>query len=166
MFMLLSSVTPNLVKAQGNDQDTTALHFLILASIGNLHEITAGKMAAQKASRPDIRAFGQRMVTDHTNVQDALLKVARANGYQLPPQATSKTVPEPSLVKATGTEFDRLYVHMMVPGHRQTVLLYQTYAITGKNPLVKAFAQKALPTLKAHLTAVTAIDKQLKEVAK
>ena len=59
-------------------------------------------------------------------------------------------------------EFDRLYVHAMVPGHRQTLTMFQNYTITGKNPVVKAFADQTIPTLKEHLAAITAIDANLK----
>lgn len=55
-------------------------------------------------------------------------------------------------------DFDRMYVHMMVPGHRSTVQLFEKYALTGKDPDVRAFAQQTLPTLKEHLAAIVAID--------
>lgn len=165
LFALTGTVFFNKVQAQ-TDQDTTALHFIVQASIGNLQEISAGKLASQKAVNPEVKAFGQRMVADHTKAQTALLQVAKSKGYQIPSQATSPPVPEPMLVKATGKDFDRLYVHMMAPGHRQTVNLYQTYAISGKDPDVKAFAAQTLPTIKEHLATITAIDAQMKDAAK
>ncbi|RYE19488.1 MAG: DUF4142 domain-containing protein, partial [Sphingobacteriaceae bacterium] len=146
--------------------DTTALHFIIQASIGNQQEISAGTLASQKALKPEVKAFGQQMVADHTKAQTALLQLAKSKGYQLPAQATSQAVPEPMLVKATGKDFDRMYIHMMAPGHRETVLRYQTYAVSGKDPNVKAFATQTLPVLKDHLAKVTALDNQIKDAAK
>jgi putative membrane protein len=64
-------------------------------------------------------------------------------------------------LKKAGDNFDRLYVHGMVGGHSNTVQMFETYATTGKDPDVRVFAQQMLPTLKAHLAAITAIDKKL-----
>ncbi len=155
----------NLAKAQTEDQDTTALHFIVQASIANLQEISAGNLASQKALKPEVKAFGKQMVADHGKAQASLMQLAKSKGYQVPSQATSPPVPEPMLTKATGKDFDRLYVHMMAPGHRQTVSLFQNYAIKGKYPAVKAFAQQTLPILKEHLAAITAIDNTIKDVA-
>ncbi|MGI4750631.1 MAG: DUF4142 domain-containing protein [Janthinobacterium lividum] len=155
----------NSAKAQTADQDTTTIHFIEQASINGLQEISAGGMAAQKALRPEVKAFGKRMVTDHGKAQATLMQLAKTKGYQVPTQATSPPVPDLMLSKASGKDFDRLYVHMMVPGHKQTILLFQTYAVSGKDPDVKAFAQQTLPVLKEHLAAISAIDDQIKDVA-
>ena len=165
LLFLTGFFTFDKAAAQNPDPDTTALHFIIQASIGNLQEISSGKLAAQKANRPDVKAFGQRMVADHTKAQTALMQLAKAKGYQIPAAATV-TVPEPMLVKAGGKDFDRLYVHMMAPGHRKAVLMYQTYAVNGKNPDVKNYAAQTLPVIKSHLNTITAIDGQIKDPAK
>lgn len=101
-------------------------------STGGLQEISAGNLAAQKALRPDVKAFGKRMVADHGKAQVTLMQLAKSKGYGVPSQATSPPVPNPMLTKATGKDFDSLYIHMMVPDHRQTVLLFQDYAVSGK----------------------------------
>lgn len=166
IILLFLTAFFTLDKASAQDPDTTALHFVIQASISNLQEISAGNLAAQKASRPDVKAFGQQMVADHTKAQTALMQLAKSKGYQVPAAATTPPPPEPMLVKASGKDFDRIYVHMMVPGHQQTVLKYQTYAVNGKDPDVKKYAAQTLPVVKGHLEKVTAIDNQLKDMAK
>ena len=165
LFALASMASFNVARAQA-DPDTTALHFIVQASIGNQQEINAGTLASKKALKPEVKAFGQHMVADHTKAQAELLQLAKSKGYQVPAAATMPAVPEPMLVKSSGKDFDRVYVHMMVPGHQKTVLMYQTYAVSGKNPDVKAFAAKTLPSLKEHLTMITAIEKQTKDAAK
>jgi putative membrane protein len=147
------------------DPDTTAKHFIIVASIGNLQEAGAGQLAVQKAKRADIKSFGQMMVKDHNQAQQKLMQLAKQKGYNIPPEATGGIQPDLNL-KSAGDNFDRLYVHAMVAGHRSTVEMFETYATTGKDPDVKAFAQQMLPTLKAHLAAIQAIDSQLKDTAK
>ncbi len=61
------------VKAQipQPDPDTTAKHFLIVASIKNLQEVSAGQQAMQKAKRPEVRTFAQMMIEDHSRAKIA-----------------------------------------------------------------------------------------------
>lgn len=142
--------------------DSATMNFLVNVSIGNIQEVNLGKLAAQKAADPRIRAFGNRMVTDHGKAETQLIALAKKKGYSLPANATSAVVEDPMLMKATPAKFDKLYVHMMVPGHRSTVGLFQHYAIAGKDPDIKAFAQQMLPVIKSHLTEIKAIDEQIK----
>jgi len=143
------------------DPDTTAKHFLIVASIGNLQEVSASRQAVQKAKNSDVRMFGQIMVKDHSDAEQKLLALARSRGYSLPQAATSGIQPDISL-KNAGEDFDRLYVHAMVVNHRNTVLTFENYSTTGKDPELKAFALQMMPTLKAHLNAIKALDDKYK----
>ncbi len=161
-FILVTGICGLNVRAQipQPDPDTTAKHFLTVASIGNLQEVSAGQIAAQKAKRADVREFGQMMVKDHNQAEQQLVQVAKSKGINLSPAATGGIQPDLNL-KNAGDNFDKLYVHAMVNSHRNTVEMFEKYATTGKNPAVRAFAQQTLPTLKAHLDAVKALDKQL-----
>jgi len=152
------------VKAQipPPDPDTTARHFLILASIGNLQEISAAQIAEQKGKRADVRSFARMMVKDHGVAEQRLMALATSRGYKLPAAAKGGIQPDLSLENA-GDRFDRLYVHAMVVNHTNTVETFENYATTGKDPDVKAFARQTLPTLKEHLAMIKAIDRQLKD---
>ncbi|MEZ2335327.1 DUF4142 domain-containing protein [Mucilaginibacter sp. RCC_168] len=167
IIIILSALGTFAAKAQipQPDPDTTAKHFIIVASIGNLQEISAGQLASQKAKDKDVRSFGQMMVKDHGQTQQKLMQLAKRKGYNIPPAATSGIQPDPNL-KNTRDNFDGMYVRAMMAGHNNTVQTFETYATTGKDPDVKAFAQQTLPTLKAHLAAIQAIDSRLKRISK
>ena len=162
-FFLVSVIT--VLKAQTQSPDTSARYFLIHASIGNLQEIAAGKLAIAQGASPEVKAFGRMMVDDHSRAETQLLQLAKAQHIDLPAASTEIPVPDLNLKKANGPDFDRLYVHNMVPGHRQTVMMFLDYGITGKNNAVKTFANETLPTLKAHLKAIKAIDDKMKFAA-
>jgi putative membrane protein len=162
IIIILSILSCFAVKAQipQPDPDTTARHFLIVASIGNLQEASAGQLAVQKGIRAEVRSFGQMMIKDHGEAEQKLLQLAQVKGYKLPAAATGGIKPDLNL-KNAGANFDKLYVHAMVAGHANTVQMFENYATTGKDPDVRAFAQRMLPTLKAHLAAIKAINQQL-----
>ena len=163
IFIILLCFAGVATKAQipQPDPDTTAKHFLIVASIGNLQEASAGRLAAQMAKKPEVKSFGQMMVKDHGMSEQELLALAKRRHIELPTAATGGIQPDP-LLKNAGANFDKMYVHNMVSGHNNTVQTFQNYATTGKDPEVKAWAQKMLPTLKMHLEHIKAIEQQLK----
>lgn len=142
------------------DPDTTAKHFLIVSSIGNLNEVSAGQLAIQNAKHENVKVFGEMMIKDHGDIERELLQLAREQQINLPAAATGGVLPDPAL-KNAGQNFDKLYVHAMVSAHQNTVETFENYAINGKNPAVKAFARQMLPQLKAHLNQIKAIDLQL-----
>lgn len=149
--------------AQAKSYDTTARYFIIQASIGNLQEAAQGQIAMLQAVSPEVRSFAQRIVTDHNMAQDQLTQLIKARGFQIPPEATDIPAPNMMLKNTPAKDFDRIYVHMMVGGHRQTVQLFETYALTGKDPDVKAWAEQTLPVLKEHLAAILALEERRKD---
>ena len=165
ILLVIAGLAITNAKAQAPNPDTTARHFLIMASIGNLQEVAAGKLAVQKATRADVKSFGQMMIMDHSDGEKKLLQLSKAQGIQLPAEATDTPPFDLKLSKASGDDFDRMYIHAMATGHRSTVMMFQNYALTGKNPQVKAFAAQMLPTLKEHLDAVKALDEKYKNLA-
>ena len=141
------------------DPDTTAKHFLVVASIKNLQEVSAAEQALKKAKKPEIRAFAQQMVKDHGEAEQQLLQLARSQGISLPLAATSGI--KPDLLLADASNFDSAYVHAMSAGHGNTVQMFENYATTGKDPAIRAWAQQMLPTLKMHLDHIKTIEKEL-----
>lgn len=162
IIMLMMGLGGFVAKAQipQPDPDTTTKHFLIVASIKNLQEVSSGQLATQKAGRPDVKSFAQMMVKDHGDAEQKLLQLAKSRGITLPPAATGGIQQDLNL-KNAGSNFDQLYVHAMVSGNQNTVEVFQNYAVNGKDPAVKAWARQMLPTLKHHLEEIRTINKQL-----
>ena len=104
------------------------------------------------------------MVIDHSDAEQKLLQLAQSKNIRLPAPATNTPPPDLNLSKASGDDFDRMYIHAMVSGHRSTVQMFRNYANIGKDPEVRAFAQQLLPTLKEHLAAIQALDEKYKEL--
>jgi putative membrane protein len=128
------------------------------AAQGGEAEVQLGQLAQQKAESPDVKAFGQRMVDDHTKANDQLKQVASQKGVTLPSQPDSKDKAEKArLEKMSGAQFDKAYMNYMVSDHKKDVADFQKEASHASDPDVKNFAQTTLPTLQSHLQQAESI---------
>jgi putative membrane protein len=58
--------------------------FVVKAAQGSYAEVALGRLAAQKGRSETVRAFGQRMATDHTKAKQKLEKIAAQENVRLP----------------------------------------------------------------------------------
>jgi putative membrane protein len=163
LLCALALLSTRNAQAQDKSNDTTARYFIIQASIGNLQEIQIAKLALQRSTNSEIKAFANQMIADHGNAEAQLMQIIRTRNFQIPAEAIETPVEDLMLKNLPAKDFDRMYVHMMVPDHRQTVQLFESYALTGKDPDVNSFAKQTLPKLKEHLAAIIDIDNKMKD---
>jgi putative membrane protein len=126
--------------------------FASAAAEGGMAEVEMGKLALQRAGDPAVKAFGQRMVTDHSQVGAELKSIAGRKQIQLPAEVNSsqKSTME-KLSKLSGAEFDKEYMSAMVKDHEADAKEFQTQATEGTDPDLKGFASKRLPIIQEHL---------------
>ncbi|MEO6688300.1 MAG: DUF4142 domain-containing protein [Dokdonella sp.] len=131
----------------GNDQS-----FVTQVGQGGAAEVELGKTAQMQGMRDAVKQFGKQMVTDHTAAGEALARAAKADGLTVPaaPSASQKATGD-QMKAMKGTAFDDAYATAMVKDHKETIALFETEATSGQSANVKAFAEKTLPTLRAHL---------------
>ena len=99
-----------------------------------------------------VRNFGERMVTDHTKVNDELKKLAEKKKATLPTRLSKADSADMSyLEKLSSKDFDRAYAEDMVKDHEKDLKAFQTAAKDVSDPDLKAFVKKTIPTLEAHL---------------
>ncbi len=137
------------------------LAFMNDAAPGSMAEVELGKMAASKAQNAEVKAFGQKMVEDHSKAGDELKQIAAQKKVALPPDVTPahKQLME-KLSKVSGADFDKEYVAAMVEAHEKDVAAFENVSKTAADADVKAFATKTLPVLKMHLEMIkTMADK-------
>jgi len=69
--------------AQSGKLNKDDLKFVKAAATGGEIEVALGKLAADKATNADVKAFGQKMADDHGKANDELTKLAQSKGYDL-----------------------------------------------------------------------------------
>jgi putative membrane protein len=125
--------------------------FVKMAASGGLHEVEAGKLAATRAKADDVKMFARKMVEDHTKANEELKKAASSAGFSIPDKMNEEHQKHFDMFKEmTGEAFDKAYVKHMVKDHEDAVKLFTRATTEAKNPMLKEFAEKTLPTLKEH----------------
>jgi len=129
--------------------DTT---FAMKAAQGGMAEVKLGQLAVDKASSPDVKAFGQRMIDDHTKLNDQMKQVASQENMSLPTDLDAKDQAEYNkLSQLSGTAFDKAYMKDMVKDHQMDIKEFQKESNSGQDPQLKQLASTALPILQSHL---------------
>jgi len=133
--------------------------FMKDAAVGGMTEVKLGQLAEQKAASDGVKQFGKRMATDHGKANDELKQLASQKGVALPMDLDrSHQGLYDKLAKLNGADFDRAYMKEMVKDHDKDVKAFRKQADSGKDPDVKSWASKTLPTLQEH-------QQQAKQVA-
>jgi putative membrane protein len=125
--------------------------FVKEAAMGGMAEVDLGQLAASKAADADVKQFGQRMVDDHGKANEELKSWASSKGVMLPTELDAKHKAEHAkLEKLSGEAFDKAYMASMVADHNTDVAAFQREAKAAKDPELKAWVAKTLPTLEDH----------------
>ena len=136
--------------------------FLKEAAQGGMAEVEMGNLASKKAQNPEVKKFGQMMVTDHSAANSELKALATKKNIPIPTDVGSHRSTIDKLSSSTGADFDKAYVDLMVDDHEDDVAAFEKQASSAADPDVKSFAAKTLPVLKKHLEAIKAIQAKIK----
>jgi putative membrane protein len=139
-----AALLPAVAAAQASDQQ-----FLEKAYNINQSEIALGKLAQEKGASAEVRDFGKRLESDHQKALEQLRDAAAKSHLTLPSKLESDTMHH-TLSNLQGKPFDEAFIQHMVSGHQQAIDLYQQEADHGKDPALRAYAEKQLPVLKMH----------------
>jgi putative membrane protein len=126
--------------------------FVKIAASDGMHEVALGKIAEGKAKTEPVKSFAERMVKDHTKIGEDLKKAASSAGIPLPEMMSEKDQKHVEHFQSyKGTNFDGDYMKHMISDHEAAVALFTKASQEAKNPAIKDFAAKTLPTVQEHL---------------
>ncbi|MGA8810858.1 MAG: DUF4142 domain-containing protein [Thermoanaerobaculia bacterium] len=143
--------------------DPADKEFVMKAAQGGMAEVMLGQMASSKGTSPDVKNFGNRMVTDHGKANDELKQLAQNKGMALPADVDDESKKMSDKLSAlSGKDFDKAYIDGMVDDHEKDVKEFEKASKDAKDPDLKAWATKTLPTLQDHLKMAKEAKAKLK----
>lgn len=139
--------------------------FIQEAAGSGMFEVQIAQLAATKGSDPNVKSFAGMLIDHHTKANDELTKIANAKGVELPaapPRAMRRDVEQ--LGRKQGQEFDTDFVRNVgIKAHEKDIKLFEKASKDIKDPELKAFVDKTLPTLKEHLAMAQKLPQAGKE---
>ena len=154
--------------ASGAGAGMSAANIMSMIGLSNAGEIGAGKLASDKATDADVKAFAKMMVTDHQAMQKGGDSLATAKGIAPapPPQAAQKQQMSDQMMQtlnssAKGAAFDKAYIDGQIQGHQQVLSELQGFSSTAPDPDLKAMIDGAIPKVQAHLDRAQQIQAKL-----
>ena len=126
--------------------------FLMTAAQGGLAEIQLGQLATQKSNNQQVKDFGQKMVTDHTQLNDQMKPIAESMGVQVPTSPSPKDQAEATrLGSLSGDAFNKAYIAYMVKDHKKDVSEFKAEEASTQDPTLKTTVAKGLTVIEGHL---------------
>jgi len=161
-----NSQAPAMSGAAAGKPASTDATFLRKLAAGDLAEVNAGRLAAQKSTNPSVQDFGREMIKDHSENDDQLKSLAASNSVEVPSKPDRAEAAEAArLEQASGSAFDSEYAKAMVRDHEKTVQLLKHEIDHGQMPEVKDFAEKTLAVVNHHLAMAKQLEAGLTSTA-
>jgi putative membrane protein len=120
-------------------------------------DIEAAQQALNKSKNKDVRAFVQRMIGDHTAINDQALALAKRLNVTPEDNPTSQNLTQEAeaarnkMASLSGAAFDKAYIDNEVAYHKTVnTALSDTLIPAAQNADMKALLQKGLTLFQAH----------------
>ncbi|MGI5236867.1 DUF4142 domain-containing protein [Dactylosporangium sp. CA-139066] len=148
-------LAPLAAPPQQSQQDSA---FITAAGYGGNFEVAGGQLAQARGGSPAVRAFGARMVTDHTRIDNQLAAIATKAGGATVPHGLNPSQQHivTNWSRLNGQAFDCSYEPAAYLDHVGAIGLFQAEAAHGDNPDLVTFARQTLPTLQEHERMISA----------
>jgi putative membrane protein len=145
--------------------DAEIAHIVVTA---NTIDIDAGRLAGEKGENAEVKAFGERMVTDHTAVNEQASQLAGRLNLTPADNGTSQSLQSSAtqtmsdLQGRSGADFDRAYIEHEVAYHQQVLdAIDNTLIPNAQNAELKALLEQTRPAIAAHLDMARSIQSKL-----
>jgi putative membrane protein len=147
---------------------TTAQGFVDAAATGDMYEIKAAKIAEQRSTSKDIKAFAAMMIKDHGKTTAAMKGFIAANPtFKAPTDLDQRrTGMLDNLKSAQDKDFDKTYIDQQVAAHTEMLTTMNGFAEHGDNDTLKGMAAKTAPTVQLHLDKAKALQSGAETAAK
>lgn len=138
---------------QGQKLERTDRRFIEETAASSLFELQAAQLATTKAMDPAVKDYATMMADYHGVANRELTQLASSLGLELPPSPSRAMRRElEQLGKKTGADFDQEFVRKVgIREHEKDIRRFQEASKEVKEPQLKAWIDKNLPSLQQHL---------------
>jgi putative membrane protein len=145
------------VSAQSPDQPpprvpTPDEEFVAGAAADALVEMELARVVAERATRPELREYARLAASEQARVYEELKALAAQKKYALPSELTPEQKGQLAAVsRLQGAAFDDAYAAAAAGSRDRALAAFDKVAGAWGDPDVKAWATRALPTIRQRL---------------
>ena len=146
------SMDPQMNGMQAGQPSPVDRMFVTKAMQGSMAEVQLGQLTLQKSNNEQVKQFAQRMIDDHTKLNDQMKPVAQQLGVTVPNQVSKNDRKTMAKLQAlSGSAYDQAYINDMVKDHKQDLNDFQMEASSGQDQTVKDAATQGSKVIAQHL---------------
>jgi putative membrane protein len=147
------SMDPQMNGMQGPNQPSPMDRmFVSKAMQGSVAEVQLAQLTLQKSSNDQVKQFAQRMIDDHTKLNEQMKPVAQQLGVTPPDQVSKNDRKTMAKLQAlSGSAYDQAYIKDMVKDHKQDLSQFQMEASSGQDQTAKDAANQGSKVIAQHL---------------
>jgi|SRR5690606_17092746 len=131
---------------------------VMIVMTANSVDSANGELALQRAENPQVKQFGERMITDHTSLNQRTAQLAQQLNVTPQESDLSRQLQQTGqqahdqLSQLSGADFDRMYMQNEISLHQSLIeMLDSTLLPNAQNPEVRSLLEAARPVLESHL---------------
>jgi putative membrane protein len=126
--------------------------FVKKAMQGSIAEVQLGELTLQKSNNDQVKQFAQKMIDDHTKLNEQMRSIALQLRVDIPTEVSKKDKSVINKMQAlSGSPYDEAYIKDMVKDHKQDLSEFEMEASNGHDPGVKYTAMQGSKTISEHL---------------
>ena len=125
-----------------------------------LADVALGRLAAQRATRPEVKEFARTLADEQSRAYEDLKALAAQKKFALPSEPRPEQKAQIGQLEATtGAAFDEAYLAATAASRAGALALFDEAAGAWGDPDVKTWAARLLPTLKQRLARARELAK-------
>jgi predicted outer membrane protein len=133
-------------------QEREERHFLKEAAATSRFEAEAARIALGKSNDAGVRSIAATLINHHASANNELLHMLHARGMAAPMLANDQRKILNRLAKMQGARFDRGFLEdVALKSQQGDVQLYEKASLAARDPRLKAWIDRTLPTLRYQL---------------
>jgi putative membrane protein len=126
-------------------------------------ELRLGRLATERATTPEVKAMGQKMVQKHTELGQQLSDLAKQSGISGDAEMSPDEHETLARVESqSGPEFDRVFRQTVDDGHVKELAMYRDEVSRAGNEQLRVLAEQRVAALQKSMAgaAQSKVEKQ------
>lgn len=139
--------------------------FIEEAAQQSLFQHNSSRIALEKATLPEVKAFARQMIADHERFDKQIRQLGQRQQMAVPTEPSVASKAKQLRLESRDDAFDRIYIDSQAETLEQKLMLFKKEALSSQNPQLKAFAQSALPDIEKQAKTARDLQEKLKPSA-